>query len=550
MPDRSPSLFDVAIVGFGPVGAALAALLGQQGHRVAVFDKSEQVYPLPRAFALDHEAMRILQQVGIAESLAGHMTPYRPTIYQGSDGQPIQHFDMGPSPYPLAWAPSYTFNQPALETALRHAVSELPNVDVRLGHEVIEIDEASGGARLAVRQPDGSLSEVCARYVVACDGGASPTRKRLGLQLRSLDFDEPWIVVDMHVDEAKLVDLPTTNIQYCDPARPCTYVVGPGTHRRWEFLLLPHEAEQREMPHEAIWALLAPWLTPADARIWRAATYRFHAVVLERWRQGAVLLAGDSAHQMPPFLAQGMCQGLRDALNLAWKLDWVLQGHANDALLDSYGAERAPQVEEVTATVKRLGRIICERDPVRATERDRALRAQQGGQVRMQLRQSLLPGIRHGLIDRDAVPAGTPFPQPLCRVSADTSAPPHMMDDLLARGFLVVLKDPPAANAMAQWAEALDLLHAQVVCFGGPSSTADALTLHEADGVVARWFEQHGCMAALVRPDHVVYGVAADANDIGPLLQRACLHVDAQAMAGTGTQADRSPALPHSRDTR
>ncbi|WP_198083736.1 bifunctional 3-(3-hydroxy-phenyl)propionate/3-hydroxycinnamic acid hydroxylase [Variovorax sp. E3] len=517
---------DVAIVGFGPVGASLAALLGQRGRRVAVFDKSDQVYPLPRAFALDHEAMRTFQQLGIAGALAAHMTPYRPTLYQGCDGEPIQHFDMGPSPYPLAWAPSYTFNQPALEAALRDAVAALPTVQVRLGHEVTDVqqEDAEGGAVLTVRTPQGEISRVRARYVVACDGGASPTRKRLGLRLKSLDFDEPWIVVDMHVHESRLADLPATNIQYCDPSRPCTYVVGPGTHRRWEFLLMPDEAEQREMPHDAIWKLLAPWLAPMDARIWRAATYRFHAVVLEQWRKGPVLLAGDSAHQMPPFLAQGMCQGLRDALNLAWKLDTVLDGRAPDSLLDSYGAERGPQVEEVTATVKRLGQIICERDPARAMQRDRELRAQQGNRVKVQLRHSLLPGIRHGLIDSAETPQGTPFPQPVVRIAgAATVGDAQRMDDLAPPGFLLVLRAAPAAALLAQWQEALAALQAQVVvCTGDEAPVAGVLALVEVDGLLAQWFERNGCGAALVRPDHVVYGVAKDIGEIRALLHRAC----------------------------
>ncbi len=527
MYSSSNDTFDVAIVGFGPVGASLAALLGQQGRRVAVFDKSEQIYPLPRAFALDHEAMRTFQQIGIAGALAAYMTPYRPTLYQGCDGEPIQHFDMGPSPYPLAWAPSYTFNQPALEAALRAAVAVLPSVQVCLGHEVTDVQaedtQDGGGATLTVRAPQGEISQVRARYVVACDGGTSPTRKQLGLRLKSLDFDEPWIVVDMHVDEAHLEHLPATNIQYCDPSRPCTYVVGPGTHRRWEFLLMPHEAEQREMPHDAIWKLLAPWLAPTQARIWRAATYRFHAVVLEQWRKGPVLLAGDSAHQMPPFLAQGMCQGLRDALNLAWKLDTVLEGRAPDSLLDSYGAERGPQVEAVTATVKRLGQIICERDPVKAAQRDRDLRAQQGNQVKVQLRQSLLPGIRHGLIDSGEAPEGMPFPQPLVHLAGAGSAEDvQMMDDLVRPGFLLVLRDAPTVSACREWQGALSALRAQVVCLGTTACPPDVLALTEVDDLLARWFERHCCGAALVRPDHVVYGTAADASTVLALLARAC----------------------------
>lgn len=511
--------FDVAIVGFGPVGASLAALLGQGGHRVAVFDKSTEIYPLPRAFAVDHEAMRTFQGIGIVGSMAPHMTQYRPTLYLGADSELIQHFDMGPPPYPLGWAPTYTFNQPALEASLRKTVQALPSVTVCLGHEVVDLQQTEADVVLDTIASDGTRQKVRAQYVVACDGGTSPVRKRLGLRLKSFEFVEPWIVVDMHVNEEKLAQLPETNIQYCNPARACTYVVGPGTHRRWEFLLLPDEVERGEMPHEAIWALLSPWLRPEEARIWRAATYRFHAVVLEEWRSGRVLLAGDAAHQMPPFLAQGMCQGLRDAANLAWKLDWVLSGRAGNKLLDSYGQERGPQVEEVTATVKRLGQIICERDAIRARERDQRLRDEQGGKVRMQLRQNLLPGIHHGLIDKDLLPVGTPFPQPSGRLSEEQL--PQLMDDLVTPGFRLMLKQMPDADLLASWSEALAALKAQVVSFGGATSPAGVMQFTEDDAVVADWFAHHRCEAALVRPDHVVFGTVAQAERSGALLNKA-----------------------------
>ena len=518
---------EVAIVGFGPVGATLAALLGGRGRRVAVFDRSTDIYPLPRAFALDQEAMRTMQEVGIADALAPHVMAYRPTLYIGADGEPIQHFDMGPGPYPLAWAPTYTFNQPALETELRRAVGTLPGVAVHLGHEVTDVQQPTGedGALLTVQAPDGSARNVHARYVVACDGGTSPMRKRLGLTLRSLEFDEPWVVVDVRVNDDMLGSLPATNIQYCRPERPCTYVVGPGVHRRWEFLLTAEEAARREMPDEAIWQLLAPWLRPDQAQLWRAATYRFHAVVLQRWRSGHVLLAGDAAHQMPPFLAQGMCQGLRDAANLAWKLDRVLAGQSGDALLDSYGEERGPQVEEVTATVKRLGQIICERDPARARVRDQRLRDEQGGQVKMQLRQNLLPGIRHGLIDGGTAPAGMPFPQARCLT--DGTDVLRRMDDLLGRGFVLVLKSAPDAAQWQAWADALRTLGAQAVCVGDQPPTPQLLRLTEAEPVLAHWFAHHCCEAALVRPDHVVYGVAARSEDVGTLLNKACRQLPA-----------------------
>lgn len=524
-----PDIYDVAIIGFGPVGATLAALLGRRQLRVAVFDKEEQVYPLPRACALDHEAMRTFQEAGITEALAPYLMPYRPSLYLGVDGKPIQHFDMGDPPHVLGWSPFYAFNQPALEAVLREQVAQLSSVQVRLGHEVTDVHvEDDGLARLTVQAPSGIAEQYQARYVVACDGGRSPTRQRLGLTLKSLNFDEPWVVVDMHVNQDMLARLPQTNIQYCNAERPCTYVVLTGNHRRWEFLLRPDEASQRELSKEVIWQMLSPWLQPHEASIWRAATYRFHAVVLNPWRKGPILVAGDAAHQMPPFLAQGMCQGLRDVANLAWKLDWVLSGRADDAFLDSYGQERAPQVEEITALVKRLGKIICELDPEQAKARDQQLRDAQGGQVRMQLRQSLLPGIRHGLVHGTAEPVGMPFPQPFCTQAG--SSQPQRMDECVPRDMLLVLRHAPDPNDWAAWASALSAMGVHCVCLGAEPGPKGVLSLQEEENVLARWFEQYGCDAALVRPDHVVFGIATWPQLDQLLVQaKACFGLTKQA---------------------
>lgn len=174
----------------------------------------------------------------------------------------------------------------------------------------------------------------------------------------------------------------------------------------------------------------------------------------------------------------------------------------------------------MTATVKRLGQIICERDPVRAAERDRLLREQQGGQVRMQLRQSLLPGVHHGLIDCDELPAGTPFPQAMG--SIEPGAVPQMMDDLLPHGFLLVLRHAPDAAALRALREPAAALGAQLLCIDAAAAVPGIAMLAEADGILAAWFERHQCEGALVRPDHLVYGVARILGEVEALMQRAC----------------------------
>lgn len=161
----------------------------------------------------------------------------------------------------------------------------------------------------------GAVHSTAARFTMSCDGGSSFVRKHLAIAFEDLIFDERWLVVDMIVNEG--VELPDVNIQFCDPARPHTFVVGPNNLRRWEFMLMPGETPGEMAEDASVWALLKPWRDPSQARIWRAATYPFHALVAEQWRKGNVFLAGDACHMTPPFLAQGMVQGIQDTVNLA-----------------------------------------------------------------------------------------------------------------------------------------------------------------------------------------------------------------------------------------
>ena len=451
---------DVAVVGFGPTGAVLAALLGQAGVRTLVLDKAREIYDKPRAFALDHEVMRVFQNLGLADAIVPHTAPFTPSEYYGADGRLIKRLGSVPPPWPLGWAPNLVFSQPAVDAALRARVAALPGVEVRLGEEVRDLDR------------------IDARFVVGCDGASSHVRQQLGIGFEDLGFDEPWLVIDLLVNEEGAARLPQVSVQYCEPARPCTYLIGPGAHRRWEIMLLPGESPA-EMERD-VWRLLARWLEPRHATLWRVASYRFHALIAAQWRRGRFFLAGDAAHQQPPFTGQGMCQGVRDAANLAWKLAHVLDGRAGENLLASYETERRPHVRRLTGTIKEIGRLICERDPAAAAARDRRLLDEANGAIRTVPRQSLIPPLERGLLSPLAHPAnGTLFPQP--RLAGG-----RLLDDIAGTGFRVFRKE--------------------AFCAGG--------TFTETEGVATDWFERNDCVAALVRPDHYVYGVARNIAEL------------------------------------
>jgi len=501
---RKEAIYDVAIVGFGPAGAVAAGLLGAQGIRTYVCDRLRDVYDKPRAIALDHEITRLFQQMGVARQIKPYLEPFTDSVYYGVDGQIIKRMSTVALPWPLAHTPSVVFTQPPVERVLRAHALSFDCVTVELGQTMTQLTQDAGGATLALMGDDGRASSVRARYVIGCDGASSTVRSQVGITLEDLDFDEPWLVVDVLVNDQGLAKLPTTSVQYCKPERPSTYLICPGRHRRWEISINPGEDPQQMATPEGTWKLLAPWLTPDDATLWRQASYRFHALVASEWRQGRVFVAGDAAHQQPPFLGQGMCQGLRDVANLCWKLGAVLRAGAPEHLLDTYGAERKGHVKELTTRIKGIGKIICERDPVRARERDARLLAECGGVVKPTPRQDVQPALQAGLLAAQAHPArGTLFPQPWLNLGAGE---PRRMDDLLGCGWRLVLNRDASAGLQAL-ARGLKLPGLCVAQLGTPGCT-------ETEGVLQRWFERQSCSAALVRPDHYVYGVASSAQEL------------------------------------
>jgi flavoprotein hydroxylase len=496
--DAARERFDVAIVGYGPVGQALAILLAQRGWRVGVFEKQPQPYPLPRAVHFDDEVGRILQACGVADQIRGRTESADVYEWRNAAGATLLHFESKTAGL-SGWPDANMFAQPDLEAVLDRRVRALANVQVARGAEVVDLVRGGAGdVGLAVRRADGRAEEAHAQWVIGCDGANSFVRGKLGATVSDLGFFFDWLIVDVLPNE------PTVwrplNIQVCDPVRPTTLVSGGPGRRRWEFMRLPGEDLDELNRAETAWRLLAPWnVTPASARLERHTVYRFQARWVHGWRKGRVLLAGDAAHQMPPFAGQGMCSGIRDAANLAWKLDLVLAGRAATTLLDTYASERTPHVAAVIDFSMALGKVICIADPTEAAARDAVMTAAiASGQ------QTTPPpplGIGTGVLRANDPQAGKLFPQGRVR-AADGRV--GLFDDVVGRGFALVATDgDPLAALDAEtgaWFTGIGGVGAHV--------GADA-PVRDLDGTYARWFDAAGATVALQRPDFYVFGTAA-----------------------------------------
>lgn len=512
--------YDALILGYGPVGQTAAALLAVNGLRVAVVEQSATIYDKPRAISLDHEVMRIFQACGMAHDIEPFIAPHPGHDYLGADGDIIRTLDPMEPPYPLGWWPNVAFVQPEVERVLRERVAQFDRVDVFLETEATAFEQDGEGVDVTVRDLKSGAGRVLrAGYLLACDGANSFVRKQIGSGIEDLAFDEWWMVVD--AKQQRPTELPKKGVQYCWPSRPSTFVIGPGDLRRWEIKILPGEDPQYFDNPDNIIKQLARLVDTSAIEIWRSAVYRFHALLAESWRRERVFLLGDACHQTPPFLGQGLCAGIRDAANLAWKLSMVIQAGASDALLDSYELERKPHVRDLVGAAKSLGLIIGELDPERARERDIRLREQlERGEVETN-RQKFIPDLREGAFLGDKA-GGTLFVQP--HVSTDGS---HfvLLDDLLKGGFLLVTTSSEAQGWLSSRSRAIWKRLAGECAVIRPTDQDEGevesgvAVLTERDALFAEWMQNHSCAAVIVRPDRYVLGVANDASELNRLVE-------------------------------
>jgi 2-polyprenyl-6-methoxyphenol hydroxylase-like FAD-dependent oxidoreductase len=518
---------DVAVVGYGPVGRLLALLLGRLGRRVVVVERQQQAYPLPRAVHFDDEVGRILQSVGLApDSLPDVVGPYDDLYeWRAADLEPLLRLDwrgLGPS----GWHVSNFFHQPLLEAALDAKVQALDTVQVLRGWRAVSHTEHADTVTIDLRSAGDDSLSVTARYVVGADGANSLVRSWIGSTVTNLGYFHDWLVVDLlpRADAGRQHFSPPA-WQLCDPARPTTLVPGGPGRRRFEFMRLPAETVDELNAEPTAWRLLAPWgIEPGNSTLERHTVYTFQALWCEKWRRGRLLLAGDSAHLMPPFAGQGMCSGLRDAANLAWKLDLVLDGRADDAVLDSYGHERAEHVRHFIEASMQLGGIICLPDPVAAAERDQAMKADLTAGVQPPPRP--LPRLGAGLYREDA---GGGLLSIQASVDGDTER--GLLDDVVGPGGLLLLADPELrAQLRHEDLAMLSDLGWQVVALAAGPGDGQVV---DTTGAYAAWLATLEAVAVLIRPDHYLYGCAADAADLAAMLDhlRAALHSPARAPA-------------------
>ena len=350
--------YDLVIVGLGPTGGTLANLLGLSGLSVLILERESALYNLPRAVHFDDEIMRVFGTIGISKKISKKIIINKGTKFVDEEEKLILDWPRPKKITENGFYPSYRFHQPDLERCLRSGLKRYKNIDIKQ-NAIVEnvVNKIDFVQVLYVDKKLKKNHVINAKYVVGCDGGRSSVREQIKSDMEDLGFKQKWVVIDVILKSNKN-KLPDRTIQYCNPDRPATYCRNVGKRRRWEVALKENETFDTFFTEENLWKFLSQWVKQDEIDIERKAIYTFQSAIAKKWRHERIFLAGDAAHLTPPFMGQGMCAGIRDVSNLAWKLALACKKGHNEKLLESYQTERSPNVRDYINTTMKMGELL------------------------------------------------------------------------------------------------------------------------------------------------------------------------------------------------
>ncbi|GAA4718601.1 bifunctional 3-(3-hydroxy-phenyl)propionate/3-hydroxycinnamic acid hydroxylase [Phytohabitans rumicis] len=483
--------YEVVVIGGGPVGTVALALLGHAGIHAVGIERDVDLWSQARAVHFDGETMRALQGIGIGDQVLARCRPMTNVRMENEAGETLMAQPTGQRG-PQAWHDDVMFHQPEVDALLRAEVERLPGVELRLGTTLVGLEQDDRRAHCRVQNADGTSEVLAARWVIGCDGAWSTVRGLLGIPLESLGTDDPWLVVDGCLRDSP--GIPGDMVFLGHYTRPALWVRLTGDRVRMEFKIMPGDDRKEIVTPAAIARISRGVLTPENFTPDRTAVYTFRALVAERWRVGNVFLAGDASHQAPPLFGQGLCAGLRDVVNLAWKLRLVATGRASEDLLDTYESERRPHARYWVERAATMAGLIQTTDPDTAAGRDAHLRANPAAAAPPPA-PPLGPGLHTGARDERA---GRLSIQP---VLADG----QRLDDLVGVRFLLATS-PQLLDGLAPDTRAAVEADPETVVLTAPKQVGQLLASVEAPAVV-------------VRPDRYILGVADTAADLESLLR-------------------------------
>lgn len=482
--------FSAIIVGAGPTGLALANLLGLYGLDALVIERNLAPSCDARAISLDDEGLRVCQALGLADAVQAQLLSNLEAHY--ISGRRLLS-RVAPNSKRYGFPLISTFHQPAFEATLRAGLQRFPLISLQFGQRLESFSQGTNSVLVTVSGPDGTPRQLECAYLLGCDGAKSTVRRALSLSLQGMTYTQRWLVIDS-IDDP---DTSTAVRFFCDPTRPAVTVPSPERRRRWEFMLLPGESEERMTQPDTIRTMIRRVDGAPFPRITRSTVYTFHAAAARTFQQGRVFLLGDAAHLMPPFGGQGMNCGLRDAHNLAWKLRLALQERAGAALLTTYTQERLAHTRQMLAFSRFLGSVIMPTEQPIAWARDAAFGLVNAlPPLRDHLSQAAIkpaPRYKQGFLLRGGSSAnrllvGHMLPQP--EISS-LAGPRQFLDEQLGPGFALLRLNSAETRPFAEIEDQpiWHRLNTRLLAVGGEVRSALAV---------------HDDLFVLVRPDRYI----------------------------------------------
>ncbi|MCW4465706.1 bifunctional 3-(3-hydroxy-phenyl)propionate/3-hydroxycinnamic acid hydroxylase [Glutamicibacter sp. MNS18] len=538
---------EIVIVGAGPTGLMLANILGMYGRSVTVLESRDTLIDYPRGVGLDDESLRTIQTVGLVDQVRPHTTPQHIMRLVNGRGKTI--LVNNPQTDEFGWERKHGFIQPDVDKVLYEGLERFEHVKVHFGHEVTVVDEDDSKvtATVSLTDEDGQPIEkkFQAQYLVGCEGGKSPTRKRLGV---SFDGESPstrWLVVDVNNDP---LGIPNVFLG-ADPKRPYVSIGLPHAVRRWEFMLHDHESEEMATDPAFVDRMLREHVpNPRNLDFIRRRVFTHHARVASSFRKGRQIIAGDAAHLMPVWMGQGWNSGMRDATNLGWKLASIIAGQSDDSVLDTYTSERKDHSKAMVDLSLTMGKVIKVTNPVGVVARDAISSAlnlfpsvksyfsdmrfkpmprytegvladpstQSSGKAAATLTRKLVPV---ATANTRVSPVGVQFPQP----DVTTAEGVRKFDDAVGNWWTVIVwGNNPKDVLPAASLEKLEALGAKLVAvvpqtqrdWADRDADEDVLVLGDHTGRFKKWFDDRPTPMIFLRPDRFVAGACL--NQDGP----------------------------------
>ena len=345
--------YDVAIVGFGLIGQICAKVCSQYNLRTLVIESRLDSEFSSNAISFDDESLRLLESIGLYDALKVFLNKPDFTDIVLTNGRviqrnPVLNTDNG---FPSIC----TFFQPEIEKIIRKECKADKNIDLLFDNELINFNTNDKKVELDTKSGN-KLNHFKALYLLACDGINSFVRKKLDIEIVDQRYSKNWLLVDILIKPSD--SLENVFRQICDDTRPTTYISLSSRRHRFEFQLLAGEQHQKVIQKHNIQNLISKWIEPDHYMIENVSIQNFRGSFAKSFQKDSVFLIGDSAYQMPPYASQGLNTGIRDILNLIWKINLVVNSNCNKDLLLSYSLERVEQVKQTIKSSIALGQLF------------------------------------------------------------------------------------------------------------------------------------------------------------------------------------------------